>query len=285
MSIECPECGFAYNKDDAMKCKECDEFIQPITDLCKSQTHQIVKREPSGITPQPPSNLIKEDSRQIYRNGLEGRISQVKRNEELPPIHICKILSIILMILVVVLMALMVVPMALMVVPMALMKLMAVPAIQDIIIGLVLLLVLLSFIGFRLGSMLSFFNPFNIIFAIFTFTMQLIMRSVGNRDRRIPVFRGMIETSDGNEHHFVFRGPFQVGNLVESHYVILKGKWKKSNFIASRGKDKTTCNSAIISKYRNPNTWPVVLIFMLSLILFLFLSSPMSSQIKSITGL
>ena len=116
-----------------------------------------------------------------------------------------------------------------------------------------------AFLGF--SSLSQLFNPIIWMTSSFELLEVMVLRRM-NRVNTFPVYRGMVEDKSGEEHHFMFRGPLSLGNLVVGHHVRLSGDQREGTLVVRQGHDTTT-GTAISSAYRNP--WKAIFFGILGL--------------------
>ena len=257
MAITCTYCGYAYNSDDAENCAICNTSFQSVSepplnnthynDLQQSTTDELTQT--STVRPPLMNQRIEmtgqnESASSVNRaselrpggcNVLEGRISHIERNDERPPMDMFRFLS----------------------------KLLIGIVCFIPFIGLFLISggfsLTFAIIGFR--SLSQLFNPVVWSTSIFELLELLVLRNVRGNDT-VPIYRGMIEDMNDQEHAFIFRGPIRSGNIVVGHNVRLSGQRDRGTFITQMGMDLTS-RSEIISTYRNP--WQFILCVMVIL--------------------
>ena len=233
MAITCTKCGYTYNSDSAIHCSICNEFLQSGTNIRSASISAGIQRNRQKVFSAPPAQVLKNQPSSVSL--LEGRISHIERNDEIPQRDIFRILAKLLIGI-----------------------LFLIPY-----MGLFITTACFSFvfaiIGFR--SLSQLFNPFIWSTSIFELLEIIVLRRIKGTDT-VPIYRGMVEDTNSQEYSFIFRGPMRAGNLVAGHNVRLFGQRERGTFVTQNGMDMTS-NSEIISDYRNP--WRLIFYFILAL--------------------
>ena len=246
----CSNCGYAGNEDLADRCAMCRAPLQarrhqgrtPIGGIAGESSGPVPALERRGgadsssergysqRTPQPPSqgpisgtDMDGSSGNGTTRGGTQGRISHVERFDELPPHNVYRTLACLILIIMF--------------------------GIPILIISILLGLLSLSFAIIGFAALSRFFSPYAFISTIWRLIELLVLGGVGRTDTT-PVYRGMVETEHGEERQFLFRGPFESGNLVVGHHVQLTGTWREGTLIVTQGYDNTV-RSAITTRFRN----------------------------------
>jgi len=263
----CNKCGFAYNDDNAIFCTVCNNNLNmeanpynsgttvDRTQINDSNTYAPASESTSYTETYPNERIASErlntppnnpqttppphGTNTIVNEGntLEGRISHIERNDEIPPPNIYATLSKIILFF-----------------------LFFIPYIA-MFITTALLSISFAIVGFQ--SISHMFNPISWSTALFEFLEVLVLgRMRGNNT--IPIYRGMIEDTQSLEYAFLFRGPIGSGNLIVGHHVRLTGNFDRGTFITQNGMDLTS-HSEILSTHRNP--WNVIFCFLMLILL------------------
>ena len=247
MTIECDNCGYAYNDDDADRCGMCNSDLHnrnnsAVNDnprINQQQTIEMVELRPdSGITnfepaprrsssPPDEPETVRQNDRRRY---LEGRITHIERHDEKPAPNFFSVVSKILIGILII-----------------------VPYLAIFMVSAILSL---SFAILGYPSISQLFNPIIWTTTIMELMEVIVLRRMKGTDT-VPIFRGMVEDHNSQEYAFWFRGPIRSGNLVVGHNVRLRGRWGRGTFMTQNGNDLTS-NSEILSSYRN--LWPYIFI-------------------------
>ncbi len=247
MAIECDNCGYSYNDDDADRCGMCNSDLHnrnnpAVNDnprINQQQTIEMVDLRPgSEITtfePAPrryssPPNEPETAGQSDRQRYLEGRITHLERHDEKPAANFFSIASKILIGILII-----------------------VPYLAFFMVSAILSL---SFAILGYPSISQLFNPIIWTTTIMELLEVIVLRRIKGTDT-VPIFRGMVEDNDSQEYAFWFRGPIKSGNLVVGHNARLRGRWVTGTFMTQNGNDLTS-NSAILSYYQN--LWPYIFI-------------------------
>lgn len=277
MAIICSQCGYAYNNDNTEHCSICNSSLHAQTNihgnLSSNKSVYIHHGDELADSPIDCSTSINDDLQTNIQNNdyniqetgslenqpaqntehtLEGRISHIERNDEIPQRNIFSILSKLLIGI-----------------------LIFIPFLGLFVMSAFLSLAFAIF-GFR--SLSQLFNPFVWATSIFELLEIIVLRRISGTGN-VPIYRGMVEDLNSQEHSFIFRGPMRAGNLVAGHNVRLSGHRERGTFITRGGMDLTS-NAQIISDYRNP--WRVIFWFVL--IIYIFIGISIYSNLPEISG-
>ncbi len=117
-------------------------------------------------------------------------------------------------------------------------------------------------IGF--GGVARIFNPIAWSTAIFELLEIIALRRVSGA-LTVPIYRGMVEDEQSRQYAFMVQGPLAEGNLVLGHQVEFIGTNRRGTFIVSQGRDLTVRNDIVI---RNRLKWRIILCMTLSIYCF-----------------
>jgi len=253
MAIVCEHCGYAYNPDSAIRCSVCHEDLQPnaavlpgvtgTTQVFSGAANFVQNTNPQAAVPagsigpdaQPPLHPRPATATATatvvpVRQGtqLSGRISHLERHDEAPSLNVYGIVSRFLIGF-------------LILIPYAV-----------LFIGTGILSLAFAIIGFAALSQL--FNPIIWTTSLFELIELAILRRI-RMTNTVPIYRGLVADTQGQEHSFRLRGPLRLGNLIVGHHVTLDGRWREGTFLGRSGFDHTASTS-IASDFRNP--WRVI---------------------------
>lgn len=259
MAQACANCGYAYNSDDAATCVICDRDLSikdrvlnhssPNSQVPLQQNRTVLSAHVSqteGILPPyrngrdvPDRSITPEQQDRTRGAVLEGRISDLERQNERPPANILKGFSVFLLIL-------------LFILPYGTFFLLA---------GIISFI--FAFLG--ISSIAQLFNPLVWTNTLLELLEVIVLRRLGGTNT-VPIYRGIVEDTNDQEHVFMIRGPLIAGSLVRGHHVRFEGRTRNGTFYIREGEDQTL-NARIRSGYRNP--WRVI--FVILIIVYLIL--------------
>ncbi|GKT09139.1 hypothetical protein [Desulforhabdus sp. TSK] len=270
MAESCGNCGYAGNEDQAERCSMCGASLQarPAPKRRSSIgeiTHEVSgtvpapkgggtsapypRRESSERGPQPETRastattgMEAASGNAADREGVRGRISHMERFDEPPPPNVYRTLSCLILSL-----------------------LFGVPIMA---VSLLLGIISLAFAIIGFAAISRLFNPYAFIMTIWHIIEIFVLGGIGRTDT-IPVYRGMVETLQGEEQQFLFHGPIEYGNLVVGHHVRLTGTWREGTWLVAEGYDETV-RSAITTRFRN--RWRVFFFVLLFVLLAVVIS-------------
>ncbi len=243
MAKSCNNCGYAYNANDATQCMVCDSPLRSEEDLPVLPVEHTERGSDIALPPSPtaatrsipnrseeraPGSIQQPFANERAQEAIEGRLSHLDRYDERPRTDAFKVMSGILI----------GIPVC---IPFAI-----------LFLTLGIFSFAFAFIGF--SSLSQLLNPVVWLTSSFELLEVMVLRRMGRKDT-VPVYRGMVEDSNGRERAFVLRGPLTLGNLVVGHHVRLSGHFGRGTLIAREGSDLTT-ETAISSGYRNP--WRII---------------------------
>ncbi len=267
----CSHCGYADNPDDANRCRMCDASITPAFDTSRmdsSFVNRAATQQMNGptlateapfihhISPDNPGGNVCSQTAaapvsQIGQESLEGKIRNVERNEERPPLTFYGVMGRVLI--------------ALLLLP---------PYIMLFIISGILCI---AFAIVRFPTLSQLFNPFAWTIALIELLEVIVLRYISRTDT-VPEYTGVLSDRNDVLYSFFMRGPLDGGALQVGHHVRFNGRWNRNIFIVRDGTDLTT-QAAISSRYRDPWKYP----FFAMLVLYAGLGISISMNFDQIT--
>lgn len=255
MSRRCEHCGFSFNADDATVCSVCGATLgsgqsmsgQAISVETNQNRGVSFSRGEARISSYPrrqntSTYTSTRRERQEISHGegiLRGRINQLERYDERPRADLYSIFSKIMIWILILI---------------PFLCLFFVTGIMSLVFAI---------LGLR--TLAHLFNPIIWATSLFEFFEIMVLARIRGTDQ-VPIYRGSVEDSNGQETLFFFRGPLNYGHLVQGNHVEFRGQNRRGTFVVRQGRDLTT-NAVITSSYRNP--WRVIFCILVCLYMIL----------------
>lgn len=273
MSKTCSYCGHINDSNTAEKCEVCSESFQRQAVVASQQSSAPARQgqahgsfsfeecgPPRRTPPQSAAGGQRDGQRHAREHApatrtsrpvpLEGIITELERNEELPPANYYKIFSVVLLVL------------------------MLLPVFLTMLLLSIALVIAFSIV--RLQPLAHMFNPIAWMVAMIELMEIFVIGRLRHNDQS-AIYRGVIRDDDHHLYIFYLRGLLRTGNLIKGHRVSFQGTWRLGNrgnndergtLEVSRGMDLST-GSSITSNWGNP--WRNI--FFVLLVIFFVLAA------------